>query len=631
MKAPRTEPQDIDLDGLDDFDSAEFEDHDTDDTYLRGMWGRVSRVGVNLEQRTLVAHAMVESFVNAFARDGHYDVRFDSSIPTAGTEMDRRVVRITTTPITDQEITAEQAGLILTGLAVHEISHPRYGRETAEAVKARFASFTAAHTVSNLLDDIRIERRFVDDYPGYAGVFAPTLEYVGTTTFRRTGKRPQSAKSPVQRMIDATRYDQYVDWLPEHEADRAWWQAWADRWSTEDSPRRHAEGVREALVHIVDEQDRQEREEKAKAAADAKAAAGADQEPGEGASGSPESDESSEDGSSPTTPGADRLKDTTLAIEAGKSMRDGMDETRPACSGATAVDEAGTDSSKGQSTTTAQTAQAAIDLEKDTVDIGGTRVDVSRSLRGISRGRLPAPVNNLASRHIAAAINRSRTGHERVDTFQKRGRLDGRGLHRTGLGDVRVFERRTAPSPGRYLVWVMVDCSSSMDGAPITEVTKTAHAFAVAGRGIPSVRMAVWGWTTGLRKMGQASVVKAWETGEDPGNVLNLWGAPRHSTPDNQTMRWATKAIKAATRGSEKPVIVFLSDGEGDQGPQAMDIAVAEARREGIEVIGVGYSTAVTEDTLVRRFGKGRYVPFRGSVEATSKPLADIIANVVSK
>src|SRR6185369_6958486 len=149
---------------LDDFESDEFEEvGPSDHDYLDRMWGRYSfrRGAGDRAQYVVVAHGMVESFVNAFARDGRYIVVFDENTQTAGTDMRAKHVKITPAPIADPNLTAEMAGRVLTGLATHEVCHPRYGMDTNAAVERVFPRNRIAFRMSNLLDDIRIERRFV--------------------------------------------------------------------------------------------------------------------------------------------------------------------------------------------------------------------------------------------------------------------------------------------------------------------------------------------------------------------------------------------------------------------------------------------------------------------------------------
>ena len=59
---------------LEDFDSAPFAKvKHSDHHYLKGMWNGFRATSKDLAQDTVMAHGMVQAFVNAFARDGKYE------------------------------------------------------------------------------------------------------------------------------------------------------------------------------------------------------------------------------------------------------------------------------------------------------------------------------------------------------------------------------------------------------------------------------------------------------------------------------------------------------------------------------------------------------------------------------
>jgi len=256
---------DLDLDSLDDFDSEDFDEDDSAqdsdaaaargrNAYVSGLWSRygMTEVAASQEAKIIQAHKMVQGFVDTFATDGRYRVTFDPGISTAGTDLIGHRIVITPAPLFDKNLPPERAAVILTAMATHEICHPRYGRSTAAAVRRVFGTRRAPNTLSNLLDDVRIERRFADDYPGYADVFRPMLEYIALAVDSKAGDVKPQMTDLVNLSIMAIRYPSWTRWeSDEVRAERDWWQAWADRWAVEDAPRRHVEAVREGLKHIV--------------------------------------------------------------------------------------------------------------------------------------------------------------------------------------------------------------------------------------------------------------------------------------------------------------------------------------------------------------------------------------------
>ena len=510
--------------------------------------------------------------------------------------MNDRFVAITPSPIADMNLTAEEAGLILTGLAVHEISHPRYGRDTYNAVMRCFSGNGTAQRLSNLLDDIRIERRFVEDYPGYMGIFKPTLDYIGGRgTNDGKNLHEQKLTEPVNLAIGATRYYEWSDWSdPVLAAEAKWWQDWADRWAPEDDPNRHVEGIREALAHIVTNQF-------------------------------------DPPGSAPSPIGGagDNMNDSQLNTHTRYHREDNPESS---CSGSEAVDEAAKegDTTAGKIQRLKDEAQEIIDEARNIEDNGwGEKVDVSKSLRGINFGRNVSSGSESATRVIRNAIIQSRTGHMAVEPYRRTGRLDQKGLSRIAYGDYRTFEKRTAASVGKFLVWVMVDCSMSMDGGPLMEATRVAHSLAAATTALPSVRMAIWGWSNSFRGiMSSAGVAKAWETGWPLNEVFKLSSVHTGGTPDAIIMSWAGRAIKKEMRADETPLIIFISDGEG---MGEMNERVQEVRDMGVQVISVSFGNELSAAAQEKRFGRGNFIPWAGSIEKTARPLARLLIKIVTK
>lgn len=655
-----TADTDLFEDELEDFDSEDFVPvASSGHTYLRGMWGgwRDHRQ-VSEDKATVAAHGMVQSFVNAFARDGRYIVVFDRGTSTAGTDMKAKFVTITPAPILDKKLTADQAAEVLTALAVHEISHPRYGRMTAQAVEKVFPGNGTAARLSNLLDDIRIERRFVADYPGYAGIFEPALDYIGGAGgYNRVPK----LSAPVNLAIAATRYPKFSDWSdPALMREYRWWNDWADRWAKEDAPKRHVEAIREALQHVVDI--------KAKNPPPPPPSTQQPQQGGGGGGGQAGSSQPSEpqDGGEHAEDDAPQDAQPQGAAQdesEGEGASKGMDDTdlnqasmpKPnwyrstpddphsedddapiaACAGSETVDKAANANGVEQRAinTLRNRADNVIEAARNEESDGhGNTVDVNRSLRGITAGGEKGRRSAVAAKYIRNAIMQSRSGHTTHEPYKPHGRLDQRGLHRAATRDYRLFERRKAPSPGRYNIWVMVDMSSSMGGwgsmtGPCVHAAGVAHAMASASLLVHTVRMSVWAWTDAFRPSSNADagVALAWRTGMNPDQALRLSTVKQGGTPDSTVMGWAARAILKDTRPEEEPVIIFISDGAGWGD---MNERVAEAKKMGVAVYSVSFGGGFTGQEQLARFGKGNYIEWAGSIEATARPLAKLFARI---
>ncbi len=593
--------------------------------YLDQMWSR-NRGSAQTSKDAITAHAMVQTFVNAFARGGRYRVTFDEFIGTAGTSMDTRDVLITPAPVLDPKIDAQRAGRILTGLSCHEISHPRYDTDTSKAVRQVFSNSTVADHLSNTLSDVRIERRFVGDYPGYDGIFEPTLEYVGQSMVKDLPNQKiiPSVNDQINLATVAIRFTGYADWSDTAaDAERVWWEDWRDRWAHEDSPRRHVAAIREGLRHIIDtssESTKDEREQNGDPREGGYGSGGA------GDSGTQKDEEDLRTGSGKSLGSqADRadLNDNYRGRRAGETRGQRID----ACTGTKAVDKA-----SGISSTEILLSRDSLQREvTQSAEVAhvpdGTPVDVAQSTRDLDRtGDLLPQRDPAASRPIRDAILRSRTGHTDTISHQRHGRLDQRGLHRIASKDVRIFDKKRATSPGKYLVWLMLDTSSSMN-SHMAATAQVAMAIADATQHVPTVRAEAWAWSSSYRGRAMAGVARLWKSGQPSTEIAKVVTLRRGGTPDAPVLQWATEAILRDVRGDETPVIIFCSDGMG-QPTMADSIAVARAR--GIDVRSVALGADIKDDKQRGLYGDGNYVPWMGSILSTARPLATMIARIVS-
>jgi hypothetical protein len=217
----------------------------------RKVWSEPRSLQETTAQRAIVAHGMVQTFVDAFTtRDYGYRVVFDPNVGTAATSFAQRLIVLDPAPIFDTTITASQCGLILTAMAVHEVGHVLYDQETRAAVSRAFtgASKPLALRVSNILSDMRLELRFADRYPGYSDVFEPALQYVSRASHGAEVRF--DANDPANFVCAAIRYHAYLTWTPELEAERDWWLDLARRASLQDGGTWHVKHVREAMTRL---------------------------------------------------------------------------------------------------------------------------------------------------------------------------------------------------------------------------------------------------------------------------------------------------------------------------------------------------------------------------------------------
>lgn len=560
---------------------------------LSGLWSSYGWSGYgrnysgisNLSQEQLqqvgFAHKMTQRFVDSFAGASRYKVTFSGASAPAKTDPNEKTIYLSARPVLDKDLTAEESGEILTGLAVHEILHSRYGEGTRRAVTKTWPKDNPenerAHLLANYLDDVRIERAFVEEYPGYDTIFDPVRAYVAKV---ETAEAPDKKYHPkIEDQLDcaslAIRYPEFTVWdTPEVKAEGEWWADWAKRWANADSPEAHVKAVTEGLAHLTTPPP-------------------APQGEGEGeGEGEPEEDSAHKGG---------------------------------------CYSLAKTDTEKSLSNLG--------DIVQDLEGLAFGKKDNRRYDQGMGRVTFRWPqkirvphINPRASAIIKATLMRSRTGTTEIERRQKMGRLDNRVIHEIAWKSSRLFTRSISPSPGRYLVWVLIDQSGSMSGAATDQTIGVAEAVAAATRDLTDLRMDIFSWSTG-DPFGKGSVLagwyiaRVWTSGQPVGYIATMRDVHGSGgTPDSAVLGWSVNHIRDYVKNGEQPIILMLSDGQGDE--WGMRTAVDDGLKRGVRVISVAIG-GLDADSQERIYGKGNFIPWRGSIVATAKPLANLLGKLV--
>jgi hypothetical protein len=309
----------------------------------------------------------------------------------------------------------------------------------------------------------------------------------------------------------------------------------------------------------------------------------------------------------------------------------------PICADSTAIADAaqaGASISAGDIMRAASIFQSEIDTHSEYEDGDRGRVHVMRSIRTLgnkreyNRAARWVKTNDAASRFIRDALLRSRTGHENVGRYKRHGRLDQKALHRVLSRDLRVFEKKTVESPGRYLVWLMLDHSGSMAGGADRNTAEVAISFVNALQHVPTMRAEVWAWSDAFKRgVYGPGVVRAWKTGQSVSDIAKIVDLPHGGTPDSQVLAWAYRSILKSTRTGETPVILFASDGQGHV--RGMKENVEKAKQLGVMVrsVAIGF---IDEEDQAEIYGRRGYVPWAGTMTKTARSLANMVARIVS-
>lgn len=264
-------------------------------------------------------------------------------------------------------------------------------------------------------------------------------------------------------------------------------------------------------------------------------------------------------------------------------------------------------------------------------------VAVYKSFKGIKGSSNGTPqASAAAAAQIRNAVLKSRTGRTGVERFHKRGRLDGKALHRIAMKDERLFKKNTATDPGKFFVRVAVDVSGSMSGQPVLDAAAVARALAEATSGIPTVRLEIWAWSDPFTndrrgwyggRSCAAGVLKVWGRGQPASDVFRLASLPMGGTPDAPVLDWMWRDMAKHVRSDERAVIFIASDGWGDR---RLPLVIENAARHDVSVKGVALGGYVHEDDMLARFGRGNYVSWPGSMEAIARPLADMVLRMAT-
>lgn len=619
----RSAADDSEIDDGFEYDDDDFDFEDDRDDSIGGFWNRYSTQTTDDRRRIVDAQRLCQGLVDTFATgEKPYRVSFVEH-GVGATDYGARTVTISHKPLLDRTITPELGQAVVTAVAAHEAAHVRYGGRTIKAaVQSAFGYDARAHVLSNIVKDVHDEAGFVADYPGFRGLFAPAIRYVAESDLAKSGldRYPAIEKNPIDVAVAAARYAEFTDWAG-MESELAFWSDWAARAAKGNRAADHVAFVREGLAHLAEQE---------RAAAERKQDERAETE---------SSDETGDDGRGDES-GETSGDESFDAEQAARQDRPTLDPCWADAAEDVAEDH-GVDNS-----ITGEDADQLVTDETSRVSaqspLGG---DISGEAhwnpRAVITGRPEAVAfDGSVSGAIRAAFARTRTGHFETTRNLKSGRLDNRSLVRVASNDYRLFNKRTAPSEGKYLIWLLVDCSGSMfdrtgwnkTNDPIHQATRLSAALATATRFLPNIRLDVWGWTTAIKLSGASfAAVRVWSTGEPVANTGYLPKVnPGHHTPDGETLIWAAKAIRAAAKPDETPLIIIASDGHGSLRSSGHGSETVDAvRRSGVGVVSVALGE-LGEDNQRSLFGEGNFISWPGSIRALARPLGDLVARMAA-
>lgn len=206
-----------------------------------GAFERRAFDGALTDDAIAAIRSTLQSVVNGLQSDEQSFRAVFGKGSTAATDMVNRIVHIGTKIMDDPTISDGRLAAAMVGLAFHEVAHINHDRDFTEVV-ARVAwghpLGDLAAKVSNIAQDVRIERKQRPQYPGYADCLDVAMYFINGEPMRQTVPPPVGLSKEAARSLyfAAVRAPWCIaDWNGAPKV-RAWGDDWIGRFSATDAP-----------------------------------------------------------------------------------------------------------------------------------------------------------------------------------------------------------------------------------------------------------------------------------------------------------------------------------------------------------------------------------------------------------
>jgi len=142
---------------------------------------------------------------------------------------------------------------ILTGFAVHEVGHTKKVG-ILDAVKVEWPGKKLPFTIGNIIEDIVLEARTIEQYAGFADIFDDAFDWVADKT---CPKYPiswgGSSHDKVNFAGQVARYRRYTSFAGDarSQEELLWWEDWTRAITSKMTPKQGVEHVKAALLRIA--------------------------------------------------------------------------------------------------------------------------------------------------------------------------------------------------------------------------------------------------------------------------------------------------------------------------------------------------------------------------------------------
>lgn len=465
------------------------------------------------------------------------------------------------------------------GFAIHEACHSKRTRELLNTEFRQFIKDPINMTISNMIEDVRIEAEEMKENPGFRGYLDGTKEWLwkdGGEGSHLPATWPEKSGDKLQAAISGVNYAEYS-------ADKIATTDYADKIAT--------------LRSMVDAYCEERRPDPIKTVTKMRSIMDIqDDEPleydneGAGGDGVPEG---------PKLPCAFTHGDEELSVSTKNEVKDLVEqevESLDPADGSFMPDKV----DKPESITVYHKPLAA----------------------GIKAPRVDDMINKAK-----AALTLRKAAPRADERHMLSGELDEDELYRLYVDDMRVFRDITEEVIPSAAVYLLVDLSGSMcrsgfGGSLLSTATRLSYLFVTALRNNPNVTLKVLAHTgdnearrsaTGL---GSASFYRVWEQGESLNRIGLLdKGIRAGENYDSFAIAWAGKML--AQESADQKLLICLSDGipagrfyGGGRAITHVRKHVDALEKKGIDVVQVAIDPSLDEFNQKQMFK--HYVAMQG-------------------
>ena len=483
-------------------------------------------------------------------------------------------------PVTDTKTDDGDAIDVTTGFALHEASHSQYSREPYETLKSptEVSPLTIGAMLLNFVEDVLIERKTSEQFPGFAGYFDKALEWTWEGCKKNAPKEyGPKLNDKLNAVIAICRWPDKVAKVlkdPSFAAEIPWWSNWRDDYL--DGRVGARETIERGLAHLAEDPD-------TKAEMDAI---------------------------------AEREKEMK---EFGEAIEQIIEQLGKEIADQLGIKPCASDDGPQKTLRTSEhrevTKMVDEDYTKEQVYIqtpSGSRmppihIDHPAESDESKRAYIGKP-NPVLQRLKGALVFRQEL--PRFTTrLLKRGGLDEEELWRWADKDYRVFNEDVIAARPKVQFSLLIDMSGSMSGKKLRTAQELGQLMVWALKDMEGVHTKVFGHTGDLTTEYESTIHRLWEPGE-PLTRLGLTHAlPQGDNYDGYAIEWVARELIARTGPDEQMVLLVLSDGyPAGQNYGHLDaeehvgLVTRWAEKQGVAVIQIAIDPSIRPANQARMF-----------------------------